>query len=235
MATDPCRKLPAQLPRAVWVATVLAFVMAYGFLFSVVHPYVDTRACVAQLPDPLFALIPYHHAWYLVSHELFYIVTGICLGALLRQSVRGDHRALVRFGAGISLQAVLRSITLVLLPLCRATVAPGHAAITLVPTIDLGFGHLPWRPWATNDLVFSGHVAEFLILSLAVRPFWPRWARVALTVFLVLQAVALVATRGHYTVDIVIAVPFAFFADRVTVAVLTAWVARGQRRATLTV
>jgi hypothetical protein len=226
LAGDPAGRLPARLPRSVWVATGLAFVCAYGFLFTVVHPYVDTRICVAQLPDPLFAVIPYHHGWYRISHELFYLVTAVCLAALLGQVARGEHRALVRFAAGISVQAVLRAITLVLLPLCRATVAPGTAALDAVPTIDLGFMHLPWRTWATNDLVFSGHVGEFLILSLAVRPFWPGRARLALGLFQVLQAVALVATRGHYTVDIVIAVPFAFFADRLTVAALAHWTAR---------
>jgi hypothetical protein len=225
VAGDPAGRLPARLSLSIWMATGLAFVCAYGFLFTVVHPYVDTRICVAQLPDPLFSLIPYNPAWYRISHELFYVVTVVCLAVLARQSARGEHRALVRFAAAISVQAVLRAITLVLLPLCKATVAPGTAALAAVPTIDLGFMHLPWRTWATNDLVFSGHVGEFLILSLAVRPFWPGRARLALGLFQVLQAVALIATRGHYTVDVVIAVPFAFFADRLTVAALARWTA----------
>jgi hypothetical protein len=226
VAGDPAGRLPARLPWSIWLTTALAFVCAYGLLFTVVHPYVDTRVCVAQLPDPLFWLIPYDVRWYRISHDLFYVVTVACLAVLAGQAVRGEHRALVRFAAGISVQAVMRAITLVLLPLCRITVAPGTAALTVVPTIDLGFMHLPWRSWATNDLVFSGHVGEFLILSLAVRPFWPGRARLALGLFQVLQAVALIATRGHYTVDIVIAVPFAFCADRLAVAALARWTAR---------
>jgi PAP2 superfamily C-terminal len=226
VAVDPIARLPARLPLSVWAASGLAFLFAYGFLFIVVHPFVDTRACLAQLPDPLFSLLPFDERWYRISHELFYVVTAVCLTVLVRQSIMGEHRALVRFAAGISVQALLRSITLVLLPLCRATIAPGHAALAAVPTIDLGFMRLPWRPWATNDLVFSGHVGEFLILSLAVAPFWSGRARLALALFQVIQAVALVATRGHYTVDIVIAVPFAFFADRITVATLARWTSR---------
>ena len=35
-----------------------------------------------------------------------------------------------------------------------------------------------------------------------------------------LEALALVITRGHYTIDIVIAVPFAFLADRMSTQVL---------------
>jgi uncharacterized membrane protein len=44
-------------------------------------------------------------------------------------------------------------------------------------------------------------------------PHWPRPARIALVVFQVLQAYALIATRGHYTVDVLLAVPCAYFAD----------------------
>jgi hypothetical protein len=101
------------------------------------------------------------------------------------------------------------------LPLCRATATPGHAVLASVPSLNLGFARVPWLPWATNDLMFSGHVCEFLILYLAVRSTWPRGALWALIVFQVLEALALVITRGHYTIDIVIAVPFAFLADRI--------------------
>jgi hypothetical protein len=86
--------------------------------------------------------------------------------------------------------------------------------------LNLGFARVPWLTWATNDLVFSGHVAEFLILTFAVRAFWSRGALAALAVFQVLEALALIITRGHYTADVVIAVPFAFLADRLAVAVL---------------
>jgi hypothetical protein len=198
----------------------LSFVLAYGFLFTVVHPYVDTRTCVAQLPDPLFAVLAYDPRWYRVSHELFYLVTAVVLAALVGQAARGDHRPLVRFALGISLQAVMRSLTMVLLPLCRATVPPGHAARALVPTLDLGFARLPWLPWATNDLMFSGHVGEFLILYLAVRGSWPRPALAGLIAFQILEALALIITRGHYTIDIVTAVPFAFLAYRMALTAL---------------
>jgi hypothetical protein len=212
--------LPARFPAWIWGVVIASFVVAYGFLFSVVHPYVDTRPCVAQLPDPLFALLPYDPRWYRVSHELFYVVTAVVMAALLAQAARGEHRPIIRFAFGISLQAPLRALTMVLLPLCRATVLAGHAARTTVPTLNLGFAHIPWLTWATNDLVFSGHVAEFLILTLAVRAFWPRAAVGALLVFQVLEALALIITRGHYTADVVIAVPFALFADRLSVATL---------------
>lgn len=205
---------------AVWAATALGFVAAYGFLFTVVHPFIDSRPCVARLPDPLFPLIPYDGRWYLISHQLFYVVTAATLAALFFQVARGEHRPLVRFAAGISLQALFRSVTMALLPICKATIEPGHPGATHIDTLNLGFARVPWRAWATNDLIFSGHVGEFLILYFAVRAFWPRWGLIGLIVFQVLEAIALVATRGHYTVDIVIAIPFAFFTDRLIVATL---------------
>ncbi|HXU80391.1 MAG TPA: phosphatase PAP2-related protein [Polyangia bacterium] len=212
--------LPRRFRPLVWGAVAAAFAAAYGFLFTVVHPYVDTRLCVAQLPDPLFALLGFDARWFRVSHDLFYLVTAVALAALVTQALRGDQRPLVRFGLGVSLQAVMRSLTMALLPLCRVTVTPGHAAYAVVPTLDLGFAHIPWLPWAKNDLMFSGHVGEFLILYLAVRTSWPRPALVALVAFQILEAMALVITRGHYTIDIVVAVPFAFLADQVAVAIL---------------
>ena len=220
LAADVAARLPQRFPVVLWVVVSLCFLAAYGLLFTVVHPYVDTRICVAQLPDPLFRLLPFDGRRYLVSHEMFYVVTAASLVALGTQVVRGEHRPLVRFALGISIQAPLRAVTLVLLPLCKATVLPGTVARTTVPTLNLGFAHIPWVAWATNDLVFSGHVCEFLILYLAVRAFWPRPALLALIGFQILEALALVITRGHYTVDIVIAIPFAFFADRLAVAAL---------------
>jgi hypothetical protein len=217
---DPAVWLPARFPAWVWGLVAAAFLTAYGFLFSVVHPYIDTRRCVAPLPDPLFNLLPYDGRWYRVSHELFYVVTAVSLATLLYQAARGEQRPILRFALGISIQAPLRALTMVLLPLCRATVLAGHAARQVVPTLNLGFAHVPWLTWATNDLVFSGHVAEFLILTFAVRAFWPRTALAGLAVFQILEALALIITRGHYTADIVIAVPFAFLADRLSVGAL---------------
>lgn len=62
-------------------------------------------------------------------------------------------------------------------------------------------------------------MGEFLILTWVTRS-WPRPARVTLVIFQILQAYALLATRGHYTIDIVLAVPCAFFANAVALKAL---------------
>ena len=221
VSRDPAARLPARFRPWVWVLVVGSFLAAYGFLFTVVHPFIDTRICVAHLPDPLFRLIPFDGRWYRISHELFYAVTAMSVIGLVVLAARGEHRPMLRFGLGLSLQAPMRALTMALLPLCKATVEVGHAARATIPTLNLGFARIPWLTWATNDLVFSGHVCEFLVLYFAVRAFWPRGALWGLIVFQILEAIALVATRGHYTVDIVIAVPFAFLADRLAVTLLS--------------
>lgn len=202
-----------------WVFTVVAFFAAYIFMFGFAHVRADTRPCVAQLPDPLYPLIDRDNRWYFVSHTVYYWFTALGSLALIWRAYRGDHRPLARFGAALALQAVFRSTTILLLPLCKATVAPGQIPLAQTPTLDLGFAQIPWLMWATNDLVFSGHVGEFLLMWWVTRH-WPRPARAALLIFQVLQAYALVATRGHYTIDVLLAIPCAFLALAVADALL---------------
>ncbi len=211
--------LPVQPPRRwgwpVWVAGIVAFLGSYICLFAFVHVAVDTRACLTPLPDdPLMKLIPASEGPLFVTHTLYFWFTTLATLALAAQAVRGRHEPLLRWGIGLSLQAGLRSVTMLLLPLCRIELAPGTVPFAVAPTLDLGFAKIPWRMWGTNDLVFSGHVGEFFLLSLATRH-WPRPVRVLLVAFQIAQAYSLIATRGHYTIDIVVAIPFAFFADAI--------------------
>jgi hypothetical protein len=213
----PSATQPRKLPLAAWAVTALAFIASYALLWCYVHVRVDTQPCLVRLDDPLFALIPKDRRFFLVSHELY---TGLTLGSLallVWWAYRGNHFPLVRFGAALSLQGLFRAVTLLLLPLCRVNIQPGTVVLDQVPLVDLGFVQIPWRMWATNDLFFSGHVGEFLLLSWAMRGA-PRPILGVLVVFQVLQAYALIATRGHYTIDLLVAVPFAFMADRIAVA-----------------
>lgn len=216
---DPASALPRRLPLRVWVLASIAFVAVYLLMWSVVHVHVDVRPCLLRLPDPLFEVVPYGKRWDLVTHDLYEVITVASVVVLVYQAVRGDHRGLVRFGAGLAVQAMLRCATLMLLPLCRANLTAGTIALKQVPTLALGPIELPWRVWATNDLVFSGHVGEFLLLYWATRT-WHPVARALLIVFQVLQAYALLATRGHYTIDILLALPCAYFANGVVTACL---------------
>lgn len=218
-AFDPGILLPRRFPARVWFLAALAFLTSYGFMWSYVHVLADMRPCGLRLDDPMFRLIPKDDRWYWVSKQLYTALTVGAVGLLGYHAVRGDQRPLVRWGVALSMQAVLRSVTITLLPLCRFPRPAGTIVLKEVPTLDLGFVEIPWRVYAANDLVFSGHVGEFLLLTWATRGF-PRALRVVLIVFQILQVFALLGTRGHYTIDIFLALPCAFFADAVAVRLL---------------
>jgi hypothetical protein len=205
--------LPARLSWRVWALATVLFVTSYFVMWSVVHVYIDLRPCEFRPDDPLFRLVPRDGRWRWVTHDLYTWLTVGAVCALVARSIRGDHRPLVLFGTALGFQAILRSSTLLLLPLCRINVAPGSSAITSVPLLDLGWFAIPWRVWATNDLVFSGHVGEFLLLYWTAQH-WPPNVRRGLVVFQLVQIYGLLATRGHYTIDILLAVPCALFEFR---------------------
>ena len=207
------RFLPRKLAWQVWAAAVLLFCVPYVLMWSVVHVHIDMRPCAFALDDPLFHVIAYDPRWFWVTHQVYSWITISALAVFVANAVLGDHRPLVVWGASLGLQAILRSTTLLLLPLCRVTVAPGSRALTETPLLNLGLVSIPWRVWATNDMMFSGHVGEFLLLYWCTRQ-WPKGVRSGLLVFQIVQIYGLLATRGHYTIDVVLAVPCALLEFR---------------------
>jgi hypothetical protein len=218
LAMNP--SLRVRFPARVWLVVLASLACVYAFMFGVVHVAVDMRACVAVLPDPLMRLVPLDIRWAVVTRTIYAFITGGGALWFVFLAVRGNDRPALRFASALAITAILRSITVMLMPLCRATIAPGTVVLTETPLLDLGLFKVPFRTYATNDLVFSGHVAELLMLYWAGGRFWPAGARPVMVVFQVLQAYGLLATRGHYTVDMVIAVPFAFFADSLACSLL---------------
>jgi hypothetical protein len=202
------------------VATIAFVVASYAVMFMGAHPIVDTRLCVARLDDAMFRLIPFHPTWFLITHEVYYALTLGGLVAMGLQARRGDHRFLVRFGLACGFMGLCRSVTLLLLPLCRSNIVPGTAVLAETPMVDLGPVSIPFRLWATNDLIFSGHACEFLLMTFATWG-WPRWWRRTLIGFQIVQAIALLGSRDHYLVDIVLAVPFAVLCDRLAIGAMS--------------
>lgn len=215
----PNRPLPTRFSARVWVGVVLAFLTTYAFMFVVVHPIVDTRVCAMRFDDPLFTIIPRDLRLYFITHDVYYVFNIGGTLALIGMALRGRQAPLFRWLAALAAQALLRSVTLLAVPLCRATQLPGTAPLAELPTVDLGFVTIPFRTWATNDLMYSGHAGEFVILSLIVRGQWPKSLQVLLLAFQVVQAYGLMATRGHYSIDILVAIPAAFLALAIGTAV----------------
>jgi hypothetical protein len=186
---------------------------------------------MARLPDPLYPLIPYVPELHYISWEGYVAVTLAGGLALAYRAWRGDHVPLVRWGAALVIMGWLRALCILLVPLCQWDVAPGTVAVSRVPRVELGPFDIPWRMRAINDLLFSGHVGEVFLLLLAGRH-WPRWARIGAWIFQLLQSIALLSTRGHYTIDIILAFPCAYFADAMAVAFLCRTIARSRRTST---
>jgi hypothetical protein len=204
-----------------WALGLGGLVASYAVTWCVVHPYVDTHPCIAHLPDPLYPLIPYDPRWYFLTTDVYITLVAATSLALFAGAVRGDHETTLRMLFSLSIMAFERCATIMLVPVCRLTVKPGTVKLAAVPTLDLGLFRLPWRPLAANDLVFSGHVSYFLLLMVAARR-WPRWALWGLGGFEVAQVWGLLSTRGHYTVDLLLAVPCCVMADVVALRALRA-------------
>jgi hypothetical protein len=219
--SDDAARLPVRLTYTTWVVTFLAFILMYFFMFSVVHPTADTRPCLLRLDDPLYPLVPYNRGWAFVTMTCYVVITLTAGFALLGQAYLGDHRPILRWIGGLTIQGMLRSATILLVPFCKETVSPGTQVLATMPTTTFFGFTFPWRPFATNDLLFSGHVGEFLLLMRVTRS-WPPAVRAFLWGYQILQVYGLLATRTHYTVDMIVAIPCAFFADRMAVAMLTA-------------
>ena len=208
-----------RLPASLWITAIGCAVFAYGLTFIVVHPYVDTRLCTTHLVDPFFAIIPKDTRWWVVTIDLYTIITIWMLFEMLAQAVSGDHRVPVRFALGLGITGLLRCATLMLVPLCRITVPVGTAPLAELPMVDLGFIEFPFRAFATNDLLFSGHIGEAVLFILCTKR-WRKSARICLWIFMFVQIYGLWAARGHYTIDMLVAIPFAVFSDRVAVKLL---------------
>lgn len=221
LKNDAGAALPFRFPAVTWVFVILSFLAVYFFVFTVVHPIADTRPCTIVLDDPLHHIVPHDRRWLFLTMTVYVVITLTAAAAVLGQACLGDHRPFLRWALGLAIQGMMRSVTIWLVPLCKATFTPPHVVLTEMPMVTVCGISFPWRPFANNDLLYSGHIGEFLLLSWATRS-WPAPVRVFIWFFNGLQFYGLLATRGHYTVDLLVAVPCAFFADRVAVRLL-AW------------
>jgi hypothetical protein len=214
---DTRRGLALRYPAAVWVAVLTAFAVVHYIVFGFVHNIVDMRPCLATPPDPLLKIIPFDTRWMIVTLDSYVAATAIVSALLILQAVRGAHAPALRFALGLAFMSSMRIGTLLLIPLCRPTMMPGGPPPLASPEmVNLGFASIPLRPFALNDLVYSGHTALFLLLLRSTGT-WAPASRLAMVGFLSVMIYGLLATRDHYTVDILLAFPCSYFADGLAV------------------
>ena len=212
--------LAGRYPLAVWLLVVSAFAVAHLTLFMWVHNLVDTRPCAGYSPDPLLQWIPNDPRWFLVTRQIYLVGILISVALFAWQAARGTETPLLRWGLALSLSTILRSATVILIPLCRSTIVPGGPPPLATPSsIHLLSVAIPWRSFALNDLVYSGHTALFFLVYRAAGG-WNRQLRLFTALFLAVMIYGLIATRGHYSVDILLAFPCAAFADNLATSAL---------------
>jgi len=204
----------------VWAFVLSTFIVVHYLLFGIVDNIIDTRLCIGYSPDPLFRFIPLDTRWYLVTRWLYIGMIIAATTAVLVQTYRGVHTPALRWALALCFMTSMRMVTLLTIPLCRITVTPfGPPPIPSTQMLDLHFFSVPFRMFAQNDLVYSGHTAVFLLLLMATRT-WFKIARIWVGIYLALMIYGLLATRDHYTVDILLAFPCAFFANFLAVKIL---------------
>lgn len=153
----------------------------------------------APLDDPLLRILPScdfsRPVFLLIYSALFYVIgRGIFSPGVF-----------IRFATSYTLVLLMRVATLYLTPLGPP---PG-----LVPMPD------PWTPLfsgapaLTQDLFFSGHTATAFLVFLSLTG---RAEKLAALSLLVVIVVLLLFQHIHYTIDIVAAIPFAYFGYRIS-------------------
>jgi PAP2 superfamily C-terminal len=178
------------------------------------------RVCIGYSPDPFLKLIPFDVRWFFVTRQLYLIAILIAFLLFLWESLRGVQTPLLRWGLSLAFMTSLRIATVTMIPLCRSTLQPGGTPPLGRPDmLNLHYFSIPFRAFALNDLVYSGHTAVFILVFLSSGT-WNRKGRWAVALFLMVMMYALIGTRGHYSVDILLAFPCATFADRLAVAAL---------------
>jgi PAP2 superfamily C-terminal len=206
----------------VWLAILGTFLIVHYCLWGFVHNLVDMRVCVGVSPDPLLAIIPYDERWTFVTRHLYVAVLLVATVVVFYQAFRGVHTPALRWGLALIFMSSMRMATLILIPLCRPTVQPfGPPPLSSPAMVNLHFFSVPWRIFALNDVVYSGHTSVFLLLLLATNT-WPTIARFCVGAFLAVMIYGMLGMRDHYTVDILLAFPCSYFADAVAVSILRA-------------
>lgn len=138
------------------------------------------------LPDLLHNILP---DWSAYEHVIDAI--PVSLGILVILFCRKNLRLRLRkIATQLSIVYLLRVIT------SSVTVLPSPICSSSRPSCKAVGG--------CYDLIFSGHTSTMLILAWHLQKCFPKY-RTHLILFCILGSGVIVATRGHYTIDVIVA------------------------------
>ncbi len=164
-------------------------------ILSVTLTHVERRSATLTLDDPvLSALAPHDFTW--LTFGVIYL--GLALG--LAHLAPSPH-AVMHGVRAYTILILLRSLTMTLTPL-----APPAGMILLS---DPFAEHVVAAHALTKDLFFSGHTSTMFLVFLAVRG---RELKAFFGLCTLVVGVCVLWQHVHYTIDVVAAPAFAYFA-----------------------
>lgn len=150
--------------------------------------------------DPVLLLFPPVD----VSIYIFVIVYG-CLVSFILLHLR-DPKSLEKMMVGYAILLLLRMLSMTLLPL--------NEPKGLVPLHDPFLNNLIYPGNITTDLFFSGHIGTVFLIA-----FFSRYRLIYIILGLILSAL-LLFQHIHYSIDILMAIPVAYFVARIVNRIL---------------
>ncbi len=187
-----------------WIfITALIFITCCGVAIAFFLPLHEIRADAInwQLNDYAFKMLPAID----VSIPIFSITYGVILIYVLSNHKRPMYLSSAFFAYGFLL--LLRIITLTLFPLKE----PDSIILLEDPFLNnIIYSATSGGDLINADLFFSGHTA--LIFSL----YFLSGRKLIYLLLGIVLAILLLLQRVHYSVDIIFAIPFAYFAVRLS-------------------
>lgn len=176
----------------------LIFLLITAVLFSLFLPIHEAR--VDQLlwyfDDPVFSILPAKD----VSLPIFTITYGsIITYAIIN---RNEKYFVSKMAFSYGLLLIFRTLTLTLLPLKEPE--------TIVYLEDPFLNYFIYSGTIDSDLFFSGHTALVCLIFFQSHK-W-KWLFAILGIIL---GVLLIIQRVHYSIDVLAALPFAFFSVKI--------------------
>lgn len=176
-------------------ALTLLGILGLSVLCLTVFPIIQRRHGVI-LSDPLLPLFkPVNMDW-----PVFAILYS-AVGLSVIYAARDPRRVFAILQVFLVVQCI-RVFTICITPL--------DPPLTKIPLRD-PFLYSCMNDVFTKDLFFSGHTATCFFLFLLAREKWVRWYLGFATAGM---AYCVLATHGHYTIDVLAALPFAYISYR---------------------
>jgi hypothetical protein len=150
--------------------------------------------------DLLFEILPYNVAYEYIVEALFYIMVILFVHFVYKHA----KEKLAYYWIIGWIYMIFRAFVNILTPLDRP-LSPDltHGLMRFVDPVKLETDY-----FIQMGMFPSGHLGLATLTYIAVRDVAPKWADRLMLSFLFLESILMIASRGHYTIDVIGAVSF---------------------------